>query len=109
MGPSVAVLLAATADVIIGQRLPEPVRVDVSAGTRGSALDVEVATHVQLSAWSRVLGLIRRPWSSQPYVSNGSLCQLTNVYGRWRDARVRLHCLEPVDAIAVLRDEEPPW
>lgn len=105
VGPSVMVLLMCTADVISRHGLAEPVRVDVSAK---SVVDVEVATHTDLSDWSQVLGLKRWPWSSQPYVSDGTLCQLTNVYGRWRDARVRVHCLEPVDAIAVLRDEDPP-
>jgi len=102
---SVAVLLTATADLIMGRGLPEPVRVDVSAG---SGLDVELASHVDMSAWSAVLGLRRWPWSSQPYVADGVLCQLTNVYGRWRDARVRVHCLEPVDALAALRDQGQP-
>lgn len=106
VAPSVAVLLVCIADVIM-KGLPNPVRVDVSA-VSGAGLDVEVATHRHLHAWADVLGLARWPWSSQPHISGGTLCQLTNVYGRWRDARVRLHCLEPVDALAALRDEEQP-
>ncbi|GAA4467051.1 hypothetical protein [Phytohabitans houttuyneae] len=102
--PSVAVLLMCTADVIM-QGLPEPVRVDV---TRGAKLDVEVSSHTDLSAWSQVLGLRRWPWSSQSYVSGGTLCQLTNVYGQWRNAPVRVHCLEPVDAITALHGGDEP-
>jgi len=104
VAPSVAVLLVCTADLIM-KGLPDPVAVDVSA-VSGVGLDVEVATHADLQRWAQVLGLRRWPWSSQPYVNAGRLCQLTNIYGRWRDARVRLHCLEPVDALPALRGEQ---
>jgi len=104
VAPSVAVLLVCTADLIM-KGLHDPVRVDLSA-VSGAGLDVEVATHADLQRWAQVLGLRRWPWSSQPYVNGGTLCQLTNIYGRWRDARVRLHCLEPVDALPALRGEQ---
>ncbi len=101
-GLSVPVLLVATADVIMRGGLPEPSQVEVSARW---GLSVDLVTHSQLRVWADRFGLAAHARSSQSFVrDDGVVCQLTNLYGRWWDADVRLHCLEPIDAIAALRD-----
>lgn len=103
--PSVAVMLVNTADVIL-RGMPEPVSVDVS--TRWGLI-VDLASHSQLWTWARRLALLGETPSCQPFIrDDGVLCQLTNLYGTWRDRPVRLHCLEPVDALPAMRGEVDP-
>ncbi|GAA4696342.1 hypothetical protein [Phytohabitans rumicis] len=105
VGPSIPAVLFNTADVIV-RGLPDPLAVEVSVRF---GLAVDLATHVDLRVWADRLGLSVYPWRSQPYIGiDGVLCQLTNVTGTWRGGPVRLHCLEPVDAMAALRDEVDP-
>lgn len=100
---TIAVALVATADVIDRGGLPEPLSVRVS--TR-FGLDLEMATHAELRAWVRRLGLTVQPYSSQPYVDrDGVLCQLTSVYGTWRDTPTTVHCCEPVHSMPAAGDE----
>jgi hypothetical protein len=105
MRPTIPVVLFVTADVI-ARGLPVPLNVHVSARF---GLEVEVATHRDLRVWADRLGLTVQPSYSQPFIRyDGALCELTNVYGRWRGTRTNLHCCEPVDTMAALRDEVDP-
>jgi hypothetical protein len=91
--PSMPVVLFTVADAMARGALPLPVSVEVSDR---AGLELSFATHGELVPWAKRMRLTVEPWHSQPYDRGETRQVLTNVYGRWRGIRVRLHCCEPV-------------
>ncbi|XTZ18224.1 hypothetical protein ACQSSU_13035 [Micromonospora echinospora] len=91
--PSIPVVLFTAADAIARDGLPLPLAVNVSDR---HGLELTIGTHVELYRWAEHMALTVKPWNSQRYDRDNTPEVLTNVYGCWRDFRVRLSCCEPI-------------